>query len=75
MFDDLDVYTSYLEEMVGFQRDYCNGMAPVGPGFEVINGDIENSLIVLRQIQDLRKSDIHNSAKQHPIPPVSERTP
>jgi len=75
MFDDLDVYTSYLEEMVGFQRDYGSGMARLGPGFEVVNGDIENSLIVLKQIAALKEENIHNSDNQSTIPPVSERTP
>ena len=75
MFDDLDVYAGYLEELVGFQRDYReNSWLPIG-GFEVVNGDIESSLIVLKQIAALKEENIHNSDNQSTIPPVSERTP
>ena len=71
MFDDLDVYTGYLEELVGFQRDYRESLHwRTGEGFSLANADVEKELTILRQIDDLR-----NSAKRDTIPPVSERTP
>ena len=58
MFDDLDVYTGYLEELVGFQRDYREALHwRTGEGFSLANADVEKELTILRQIEDLHNTD------------------
>ena len=59
MFDDLDVYTEYLETMVEMQRDYREALHwMIGDGFSLANADVEKELTILRLIED-----IHNSVE------------
>jgi hypothetical protein len=53
MFSDDEVLGSYLEDLVGFQRDYNPGDVIGRDGFHLVNGDIEGKLILWSQIKQL----------------------
>jgi hypothetical protein len=56
MFSDEEIFVSYLEDMVEFQRDY-GSVSPDGMGdFRVVNNEIEDKLDLLGAIEDIHDS-------------------